>query len=79
MIIYDESSGAKNGKSNRVKALMRVRKKVKRFVQLTATPNSENYLGLWSQMYLLDNGRRLISSIHHLKAVISTLTNTRVL
>ena len=59
MIIYDESSGAKNGKSNRVKALMRVRKKVKRFVQLTATPNSENYLGLWSQMYLLDNGRRL--------------------
>lgn len=59
MIIYDESSGAKNATSNRVKALFKVSGKVKRIVGLTATPNSENYLGLWAQMYLLDNGKRL--------------------
>lgn len=59
-VIIDESSSFKDHSSKRFKALaaMVERDRIKRMHQLTATPVSENYLGLYAQFYLLDGGRR---------------------
>lgn len=40
-------------------------KKFKYTVILTGTPESKQYLGLWSQMYLVDSGERLGEFISH--------------
>lgn len=60
-IIIDESSALKDHKTNRFKALAKVRRsgKIKRMHQLTATPAAETYLHLFAQIYLLDLGERL--------------------
>ncbi|QVW27898.1 putative ATP-dependent helicase [Aeromonas phage BUCT552] len=58
MVIIDESSSFKSHTSNRFKALKNVRRYIKRMVQLTATPVSESYMALFSQIYLLDGGER---------------------
>jgi SNF2 family DNA or RNA helicase len=57
-VIIDESSSFKDHSSKRFKALAAVVPYVKRMHQLTATPVSENYLGLYAQFYLLDGGQR---------------------
>lgn len=59
VVIIDESSGFKDHKTRRFKALKRVRPLIKRMHQLTATPATEGYMGLFAQMYLLDQGERL--------------------
>lgn len=59
MLIIDELSSFKNPKSQRFKALRLVRNLVKRVVGLTGTPAPNGMLDLWSQVYLLDKGRRL--------------------
>lgn len=59
MVVYDESSALKDASTKRWKALYSISHKVKRFHQLTATPASESYLGLWAQIKLLDDGQRL--------------------
>lgn len=58
MVILDESSLFKSHSSQRFKMLRRVRKYMKKFVELTATPAAEGYMGLFAQVYLLDNGDR---------------------
>jgi len=63
VVIIDESSSLKDHKTKRFKALRRVRPLIKRMHQLTATPVAEGYMGLFAQMYLLDQGKRLGSSI----------------
>lgn len=57
MLVIDESSGFKNPKSKRFKALRLV--KFDRVVNLTGTPTPKGLIDLWSQMYLLDQGERL--------------------
>ncbi len=57
-VIIDESSSFKDHSSRRFKALAAVVPHTKRMHQLTATPVSENYLGLYAQFYLLDGGER---------------------
>lgn len=66
MVIIDESSGFKDHRSNRFKALKKVRNAdglIERMHLLTATPAAETYEHLFAQMYLLDRGRRLGKNI----------------
>lgn len=59
MVVIDELSSFKSSKSQRFRALKKVRKYIKRIVGLTGTPAPNGLLDLWSQVYLLDEGARL--------------------
>lgn len=59
MLILDESSSFKNPKSIRFKALRKVQPSFSRVVLLTGTPAPNGLIDLWSQIYLLDRGKRL--------------------
>ena len=59
MVVLDESSSFKNSRSKRFKALRLVRNRIKRIVELTGTPASNGLEDLWAQIYLLDSGARL--------------------
>lgn len=59
MVILDESSSFKNGRSKRFKALKLVRSRINRLVELTGTPSSNGLMDLWAQIFLLDGGARL--------------------
>lgn len=58
-VIVDESSAFKSTQAKRWRALRSVLPKIKRMVQLTATPAANNLIDLWPQIYLLDRGERL--------------------
>lgn len=61
MVIIDESSGFKDYKSNRFKALAKVRNTdglIERLHLLTATPAAETYEHLFAQVFLMDRGER---------------------
>lgn len=62
MVVVDESSSFKAQSSRRWKALNQARRFIKRMVQLSATPAPNGLRDLWSQMYLLDRGKRLGAS-----------------
>lgn len=62
-VVIDESSMFKSHTSQRFKMLKRVRKYMKRIVQLTATPAAEGYMGIFAQTYLLDEGERFGKTI----------------
>lgn len=62
-VFIDESSVFKDHKTSRFKALRRVRPLIKRLHELTATPAAEGYMGLFAQIYLLDEGKRLGKNI----------------
>jgi SNF2 family DNA or RNA helicase len=59
MVVIDELSSFKSPKSNRFRALKKVRPFIKRIVGLTGTPAPNGLIDLWSQIYLLDQGERL--------------------
>lgn len=63
MLILDELSSFKSNQSERFKALRRIRPKVHRVVGLTGTPDPNGLMDLWSEIYLLDQGERLESTI----------------
>lgn len=63
VVIIDESTSFKDHRTARFKALKRVRPMIKRLHELTATPTAEGYMGLFAQIYLLDQGERLGRSI----------------
>lgn len=65
MLVIDELSSFKSPKSNRFKALRKIRPAFKRFVGLTGTPAPNSLLDLWSQVYLIDQGKRLGRSMTH--------------
>jgi len=58
-VIMDESSMVSNQDTTRFRALRRVRGHVRRLYQLTGTPASNGLEKLFSQVFLLDGGRRL--------------------
>lgn len=58
MVVIDESSSFKSHESQRFKMLVKVLPRIKRLVELTATPNGESYTALFSQIFLLDRGAR---------------------
>ena len=59
MVVIDELSTFKNPRSQRFKALRRVMPRVSRFIGLTGTPAPRGIPDLWSQVYLMDRGKRL--------------------
>lgn len=65
VVTVDESQTMKSAASSRFKALLDLRKKThfRRMIELTGTPIPNGYMDLWSQVYLLDAGKRLGSNI----------------
>jgi SNF2 family DNA or RNA helicase len=63
MIVIDESSSFKSHAARRFKELKKVRPRAKRVVELTGTPAPNGIMDLWSQIYLLDRGKRLGKNI----------------
>lgn len=59
IVFADESQGFRSQSSQRWKSLRKLRRLFPRMVQLTGTPAPNGYAGLWSQLYLLDQGKRL--------------------
>ena len=59
MLVLDELSSFKSPKAERFKSLKRVLPAVRRVVGLTGTPAPNGLIDLWSQIYLLDQGKRL--------------------
>lgn len=58
-VIIDESQTLKNPESGRFKALRKVRPAIVRLIELTGTPTPNGLMDLWSQMFLLDGGLAL--------------------
>ncbi|TDQ39222.1 DEAD/DEAH box helicase [Aureibacillus halotolerans] len=59
MLVVDELSSFKAPDSERFKNLRKISPLFKRFVGLTGTPAPNSLLDLWSQVYLIDRGKRL--------------------
>lgn len=68
MLVIDELSSFKSAKSQRFKALRRVRPLVDRVVGLTGTICPNGLIDLWSQVYLLDQGERLEKNVTQYRA-----------
>ncbi|MEV7870139.1 DEAD/DEAH box helicase [Streptomyces sp. NPDC088124] len=62
-VIIDESQGFKSHDSQRFLALAAVRPAMTRLIELTGTPSPNGLHDLWSQVYLLDQGRTLGQNI----------------
>lgn len=63
MVVLDESSSFKNGRSKRFRSLKLVLPRIARLVELTGTPAPNGLEDLWAQVYLLDGGERLGKTI----------------
>ena len=63
MLIIDESTLFKNSQSGRFKIVKNWAHKIANVIILSATPTPKNIENLWSQIYLLDGGRRLGTSV----------------
>ena len=63
VVVFDESSRLRDHNSVVFKALKKVRPYVVRFHELTATPASQTYMHLFSQVWLLDKGERFGNGI----------------
>jgi SNF2 family DNA or RNA helicase len=62
-IIVDESSSFKDRSTARWKRADKLSKNAKHVWELTGTPSPNGYIDLWAQVYLLDRGERLDTSI----------------
>lgn len=58
-VVIDELSSFKSSRSQRFRALRRVRPFMQRVIGLTGTPAPNGLQDLWAQMYLIDQGERL--------------------
>ena len=67
VLVIDELSSFKDANSHRFKNLRRIRPLVSRVIGLTGTPASNGLIDLWSQLYLLDQGKRLGDSLVRFK------------
>lgn len=61
MIIVDEATKFKSRKSNRFKVLRKISPIFNRRILMSGTPQPNSLVDLWSQMALLDGGKRLHS------------------
>jgi SNF2 family DNA or RNA helicase len=73
----DESSKFKDPSTKRWKALNKARSRLKRLHQLTASPASEHYEGLFAQLFLMDQGQRLGRSMQSYHKKYFTQLNNR--
>jgi len=69
MVVIDESSAFKSASSKRFKALkkLRTKKPISRWVLMTATPTPNSLMEAWSQMFLLDGGKRLGTAFYNFR------------
>lgn len=58
-IVIDELSSFKNPRAKRFKALRKLSLVFERVIGLTGTPAPRSLMDLWSQIYLMDQGKRL--------------------
>ncbi|MBL6969718.1 MAG: ATP-dependent helicase, partial [Gammaproteobacteria bacterium] len=58
-VILDESSMVKNHGTRRFKSLRKVRGRIDRVICLSGTPAANTLMSLWSQFWLIDQGKRL--------------------
>jgi len=65
MIVVDESSNFKNGRSKRFRYLQGMINRFGRRVIMTGSPTPNGLKNIWSQIYLLDGGQRLGRYITH--------------
>jgi SNF2 family DNA or RNA helicase len=63
VLVVDESTKFKNGRSKRFKALRQLLPRFRRRYILTGTPAPQSLEDLWSQTTILDNGQRLGRSL----------------
>lgn len=63
VVVVDELSAFKSHSTKRFKALKKVTPHFDRFIGLTGTPAPNGHQGLWSQVYLMDRGKRLGKNI----------------
>lgn len=68
MVVIDELSSFKSNQAKRFKALRKMRPMIDRIVGLTGTPAANSLMDLWAEMYLLDRGERLGSTITSYRA-----------
>lgn len=68
MIVIDESSSFKSHSTRRFRAMKKVVFKTDYMVLLTGTPSPNSYMDLWPQLYLIDGGKRLYSTISKYRA-----------
>lgn len=59
LVVLDESSFVKNQDTNRFRACRDFRKQTRSIVEATGTPASNGLLNIWTQLWLLDRGKRL--------------------
>lgn len=69
MLVLDELSSFKNPRAIRFKSLKRMRPFFHRVVGLTGTPAPNGLMDLWSQLYLLDGGKRLFPTIGQYRSI----------
>jgi len=69
MLIVDESTSFKNPSTARFRAFKKIRRHLKRVLLLTGTPAPNSYLELWSQVFMLDGGKRLCKTYANYKIV----------
>ena len=63
MVVIDELSSFKSNQAKRFKALRKVLPRSRRVVGLTGTPSPNSLMDLWAELYLLDRGERLGTTI----------------
>ena len=63
VLVIDELTSFKNSKSQRFKAMRVARPSVHRVIGLTGTPAPNGLIDLWGQLYCIDMGQRLGSSL----------------
>lgn len=71
-LVLDESSKVKDSSTKRFKKLRSVLPAIDRVVELTGSPVAQGFLGLWSQVYLLDHGKALGRTMTSYKATFFT-------
>lgn len=76
MLVIDESPAYKHHTSQRTKAAFKVRDHFEYVRLLTATPNSNTIVDVWSQAYILDYGKRLGNSFYKFRDAVCTPVQT---
>ena len=67
-VVLDESSKVKSAETKRFKTLRKVVPHTQRFIALTGTPSPNGIMDLWSQVFLLDGGKRLCPSFYQFRS-----------
>ena len=58
-VVIDELSSFKSSKSQRFRALKKMRPFIRRVIGLTGTPSANGYQDLWAELFILDGGKAL--------------------